>query len=290
MIGVNYTGDYGLARMGVAFEPISMTTLAMLGLGATAAGTAVSAYGTIAGGKAKEAAGIAEAQAQTVGSEMVAGGAEAEAAFSAATQRKGSEMIAAAQEKGGVLNQQAAEFQAQQADQAGRESLGVAQRSALDRREQIKLTLADLQAKAAASGGGASDPTIKAIARKIAERGEYEALGMMYAGESQKAGYEDVAKGLRFTGDAQRYGADQSALATRFSGETGAQAAELKGKNVAAAARFGGYAAAQAAVTGGAAAASTANYGAFGTILGGTGKAFTQYAGIMNPNRPNVGY
>jgi hypothetical protein len=64
----------------------------------------------------------------------------------------------------------------------------------------------------------------------------------------------------------------------------------LKGKNVAAAARFGGYAAAQAAVTGGAAASSAANYGAFGTILGGSGKAFTQYAGIMNPNRPNVGY
>jgi serine/threonine protein kinase HipA of HipAB toxin-antitoxin module len=130
---------------------------------------------------------------------MVASAAEGEAAFSAATQRQGSAMIAAAQEKGGVLDQQAAEFQAQQADQAGKEALGVAQRSALDRREQIKLTLADLQAKAAASGAGASDRDRSSRWRgKIAQRGEYEALGMMYGGESQKAGYEDVAKGLRF--------------------------------------------------------------------------------------------
>jgi hypothetical protein len=68
-------------------------------------------------------------------------------------------------------------FRPQQADQAGKEALGVAQRTALDRREQIKVTLGELQAKAAASGGGADDPTIKAIARKIAERGEYEAIG-----------------------------------------------------------------------------------------------------------------
>lgn len=271
-------------------EPISMTTLAMVGLGLTAGGTAVAAYGTLAGGRAKEAAGIAEAQAQTVGSEMVANSAESEAAFSAAAQRKGSEMVAAGQEKGGDLQKQSSEFQAQQADQAGREALGVAQRTALDRREQIKVTLADLQAKAAASGGGADDPTIKAIARKIAERGEYEALGSMYAGESQKAGYEDVAKGLRFTGDAQRFGAYQDAIATRFSGETGAQAAELKGRNVSTAARIGGFAAAQAAAAGGAAAREASNYGAMSTILGGTGRMFTGYAGIMNPTRPNVGY
>jgi hypothetical protein len=59
-----------------------------------------------------------------------------------------------------------------------------------------------LQANAAASGGGAADPTIIGLGQDIAGRGEYQSLMDLYTGENRARGLEDQAMGSRMSGDA----------------------------------------------------------------------------------------
>lgn len=131
----------------------------------TAAGAAVSAASTIAGGKAARDAGQAGLAA-------------------------------------GQRAQQADEFVAQQQDQAAQESRAVAQRGALEKRREGSLLLSQLQARAAAGGGNAADPTVLGLAGNIAQRSEYDALFEMYKGENRARGLQDQAMGSRMSGDA----------------------------------------------------------------------------------------
>ena len=132
-----------------------------------------------------------EASAIERSTEYGAKSAGAKAALSAKTQRAG-ELVAGAQEQKGQFAEQSAEFSAKQAEMAGSEARAASQRKALDRRQQIKLSLSALQARAAASGGGASDRTVKNIGGEIVKRGEYEMLAEMHTGESEYSGYQDV--------------------------------------------------------------------------------------------------
>lgn len=152
------------------FDPVTMMVVAG---GAQLAGSAVSAMGTIAGGNAAKAAGLAGQQAQ--------------------------------------------EFKAKQEEQAAQESRAVSQRAALDKRRQGDLALSTLQARAAASGGGAADPGVLTLAGDIAGRGEYEALFDMYKGENRARGLIDQAAGSRLTGEALRAEGEAKKRASRFS-------------------------------------------------------------------------
>lgn len=107
-----------------------------------------------------------------------------------------------AAEDAGRAQQQAAYFRAAQEEQAANESRAAAQRSALEQRRQTGLAQSALQARAAASGGGADDPTIQNLAGDIAARGEYQSLLEMYKGENRARGLEDEATGSRLSGDA----------------------------------------------------------------------------------------
>lgn len=129
-----------------------------LTMGLTAAGSAVSAMGTIAGGKAAEQAGMA--------------------------------------------TQQSMNFRAKQEEMAAQESRAAAQKIALEKRHEGKLAQSTLQARAAAGGGGADDPTILNLSEDIAGRTEYLSLMEMYKGENRARGLEDQAIGSRMTGDA----------------------------------------------------------------------------------------
>lgn len=134
-----------------AFDPMTMTALAV-------GGGALSAGGTIMGGNAAAQAGQSQQQAQY--------------------------------------------FKATQEDMAAQESRASSQRTALDKGRDTTLLLSKLQANAASSGGGASDPGVLNIAGDIAGRGEYESLLDMYKGENRARGLEDEATGSRMTGDA----------------------------------------------------------------------------------------
>lgn len=135
---------------------LGITALASMAL--TAAGTAVSAAGTIAGGNAAADAGR--------------------------------------------RTQQSMEFRAKQEDQAANESRAVSQRSAMEKQREGRFALSSLQARAAASGGGADDPTIINLGGNIAQRSEFDALFDMSKGENRARGLEDEAVGSRLTGDA----------------------------------------------------------------------------------------
>jgi hypothetical protein len=103
----------------------------------------------------------------------------------------------------GQSQKDASYFKAAEEDQAAQESRAAAQRSALDKDRQATLLQSTLQARAAASGGGATDPTVVGLGQDIAGRGEYQSLMDMYTGENRARGIEDQATGSRMTGDAQ---------------------------------------------------------------------------------------
>jgi hypothetical protein len=117
--------------------------------------------------------------------------------------------------RAGGLAEQSYEFRAQQEEMAADEARAMAQRTALDRREQGKLLLSKLQARAAATGG-AADPTVVDLAGNIAGRSEYEALFEMARGESKARGLEDQAMGSRLTGFAAREEGEAKRKASRL--------------------------------------------------------------------------
>jgi hypothetical protein len=115
---------------------------------------------------------------------------------------------------GGQAAKSSAYFTAAQEDQAAQESRAASQRDALEKGRQTGLVLSKLQARAAASGGGAADPGVQTIAGNIAGRGEYESLMDMYKGENRARGLEDAAIGERATGDAKLNASYLSAAGT----------------------------------------------------------------------------
>ena len=102
----------------------------------------------------------------------------------------------------GRRGQQASDFRAKQADMQAQESRAASQRVALEKRKEAGLLGSRLQARAAASGGGADDPTVIDLGGDIAQRGEYLALTEMFKGENRARGLEDQALGARMTGEA----------------------------------------------------------------------------------------
>lgn len=293
--------DCGLIAQGVVFDPLS-AGLAIGSAVLTGASALTSASGTIAAGEATQYASLMKARTALEGSELVADaqqkGGELQADFyeksgelAAQAQETGSGLVSKAQREGGRLADEAAEFQAGQADRQARTVRALAQRSAEERRRDTKAALATLRARAASSGGGATDQTILALEGDIAKRGEYLALSDMFAGEEQARGFEDVAKGLRFTGKAQRYGTGLQADATEFAGRSGAETSRWTSKSMAditrwkstseaLATRVGGFRSAEASMFAGDAAMDAAETSALGTILGGAGSIFKSFSGM----------
>lgn len=93
-------------------------------------------------------------------------------------------------------------YKAAQETQAAQESRASSQRQALEVGRKTQLVQSQLQARAAASGGGAADPTILNLGGNIAGRGEYEALTDLYTGENRARGLQDQATGDILTGQA----------------------------------------------------------------------------------------
>jgi len=93
-------------------------------------------------------------------------------------------------------------FEAGQLEQAAQESRAASQRSMLEKRREGTLLQSKLQARAAASGAGAADPTVVDLGGDIAQRSSYEGLMEVYKGENRARGLEDQAIGSRMSGDA----------------------------------------------------------------------------------------
>jgi type II secretory pathway pseudopilin PulG len=133
-------------------------------------------------------------------------------------------MGAAAQAKAykqqAAAERQAAEYNAKLQEQAAMEQRAVAQRKALEGREKKEVTIGNLQARAAASGGGASinDPSVIKLAGDIEEKGEYAALGDMYSGEAKGRSLENQANLDRYVGETKARASEAKAKAAIIGG------------------------------------------------------------------------
>ena len=97
---------------------------------------------------------------------------------------------AAALRQQAVYQQNIANYNKQIDYQQAQQERAVAQRASMEQQQLGKRRLSTLQAYAAASGGGASDPTIISLASDVAGTSEYAALMQTYKGEQTARNYE----------------------------------------------------------------------------------------------------
>ena len=100
----------------------------------------------------------------------------------------------------GVRRKAALDFEAEQLEQSAIESRGAGTRVA--QQEQIRTQYVNSLAiaRAAASGAGASDPTVMAVISRTAGEGAYRAALAMYEGEAQARLDRIRAEALRYEG------------------------------------------------------------------------------------------
>lgn len=79
----------------------------------------------------------------------------------------------------------ALEAQAKDRERQAQEQRAAATRQAIEKEKEQKYTLSALQARSAASGGGATDPTVTRLAAGIAQEGNYQTRGVVYEGEAR---------------------------------------------------------------------------------------------------------
>lgn len=109
----------------------------------------------------------------------------------AAAAKQGAQEQAAANYQGAILDQQAGQTQAS------------SQLQAVNTRRQAGLVNSRAQAVAAASGAGATDPTVLGVQGQITREGEYSALTSLFNGEEQARGLESQAALTRYSGRAR---------------------------------------------------------------------------------------
>ncbi|WP_016745739.1 hypothetical protein [Rhizorhabdus wittichii] len=101
---------------------------------------------------------------------------------------------------GGIAANKAAKAEARQMEtQAGLER-ATSQREAMEERRQARLLNSRALAVAAASGGGADDPSVVNLMADIDGEGAYRALTALYEGETEARGLEAQAKARRKEG------------------------------------------------------------------------------------------
>jgi hypothetical protein len=101
----------------------------------------------------------------------------------------------------GNSQRSAADYQAAQLNQQAGQTRATAQRQAIDDRRKATLVMEQGQARAAASGAGATDPTVTALEDNVAGQGEYNALAHIYSGEERARGAETEATTKQFEGE-----------------------------------------------------------------------------------------
>lgn len=110
----------------------------------------------------------------------------------------GTVLSAGSQVMGGISARRAGDATAAQADVAAGQVQASSQRVAAEQERKTKLVSSRAQAVAAASGAGATDPTVLDTIGRIASEGAYRSELALYEGNTQAAA-------LRARGEAARY-------------------------------------------------------------------------------------
>ena len=109
----------------------------------------------------------------------------------------------------------AAEIEAQQLTQQGGQAVAGSQREAWSERRKAELLASRGLAIAAASGGGAADPTVTKILANITGEGSYRAALALYAGEDRKRQLDFGAAARRYEGQSAVEAGSDTAAAYR---------------------------------------------------------------------------
>lgn len=136
----------------------------------------------------------------------------------AVSAKNASDKQAKAAKEAGEEQQQYANFQATQLRAKANDTQASAQRQAIDQRKQAQLAISRATALAAASGGGAADPTVTNILGNLAGEGEYNALSTLYEGDTEAQGYRDQADETEQSGIFDAGAANQRASALSSAG------------------------------------------------------------------------
>jgi hypothetical protein len=131
-------------------------------------------------------------------------------------QMKAGQQAADAKERAGMAQQQAANYQADRMDERANAERASSQRVEMNERKRERLVQSNLQARAAASGAGAIDPTTIDLAEDIAAEGDYRARTALFEGEERGRGLNNQAELRRYEGQQAAEGAEDMAGAMRF--------------------------------------------------------------------------
>ena len=101
----------------------------------------------------------------------------------------------------GRRRKQVTEFEADQLEKEAEQSRGVGMRGAQEEVSKARLVQSAALAKAAASGAGASDPTVISVLARTAGEGAYRQAVAMYEGEAQARMDLLKASATRIEGD-----------------------------------------------------------------------------------------
>jgi hypothetical protein len=131
-------------------------------------------------------------------------------------------MISAQGQKAAAKAQQAAlDWEAKQLEAKGKIEEAMAQREGQEQKHEKEMALSTLQARSAASGFSATDPSTLDIAENIEKYGTYKQQLAQTGGKARRAGYEMQAQGKRMEGRAGVTGAKYAAMGTILGGMGG---------------------------------------------------------------------
>lgn len=122
------------------------------------------------------------------------------------------------QMQAGKAAQKAANYEAAQMTQRAGQERATGQRVAAEERRRERIIQSNLQARSAASGASASDPTVLDLSGDIAEEGLYRQNLALYEGEERARNLESGANLRKFEGKQAKkagyIGAASTALST----------------------------------------------------------------------------
>lgn len=121
---------------------------------------------------------------------------------------------ASAYKKSAKLNKKASAFENAQLAAKGKEAFAIGQRGAIAEKDAADKAISRAVAVAAASGGGANDPTVQGIIGNLASEGNTNALSALYEGQSTQAAYENEIISNKYGAKAYGAGAKFKASAT----------------------------------------------------------------------------
>lgn len=115
---------------------------------------------------------------------------------------------------------QAAQFEAAQLEQNAGQAVAASQRVAFQRGQEADLLLSTLRARAAASGAGASDPTVLNLQAGLMQKKAYNLAAALYEGTDRARTMRMQAAGRRYEGEIGVAGAKDARSGYNFAALT----------------------------------------------------------------------